>query len=62
MSNLHNKLIDNEKIKSEEERDLLCRENRLQDYPSLNYKYVESSENKVDKAFDILFEEMAKIK
>ncbi len=43
------------------QRDLMCSNKESHRCPFLDYKYVASLENNVDKAFDILFEEVIKI-
>ncbi|MDP1728480.1 MAG: hypothetical protein Q8M15_16975 [Bacteroidota bacterium] len=46
---------------SEGQRILSCCNEGISRCPSLEYKYVESSGDKVNKAFDLLFEEVMKL-
>ena len=62
MSKLHNKLIcDDKLVPKEGQRDLLCSNNESHRCPSLDYKCTTPSEDMVDKAFDLLFEEVMKL-
>ena len=62
MSKLHNKLIiDHVIVPKEGQRDLLCSNNESIRCPSLDYKCITPSEDMVNKAFDILFEEVMKL-
>lgn len=62
MNKLHNKLIlDNEIVPKEGQRGLLCSNNESIRCPSLDYKYITPSSCEVDKAFDVLFEEVMKL-
>lgn len=62
MNELHKKLISDQKfVPKEGQRDFLCSNKESLRCPSLDYKYVESSKEIVDKAFDILFEEIFNI-
>lgn len=55
------KTNDDNKIESKEgQRGLLCSNKVVNRCPSLDYKYIENAENNVDKAFDILFNEINK--
>lgn len=60
---LHKRIPNNENtIQSKEgQRGLLCSNKVVNRCPSLDYKYVENTENNVDKAFDVLFQEINKI-
>ncbi len=61
MNKLHKRLIDNKKFEPKEgQRDLLCSNKKSSRCPSLSYEYIESSE-KLNKAFDILFDEVFRI-
>lgn len=62
MSKLHNKsIIDKEIVPKEGQRGLLCSNNESHRCPSLDYKCITPSEDMVDKAFDLLFEEVMKL-
>lgn len=61
MRKLHNKLIIDKKfVPKEGQRDLLCSNKESIRCPSLDYKYIPSSEDVVDRVFDLLFEEVMK--
>lgn len=64
MNELHAKLIDSNQFEPKEGQcdDFACSNNKsITHCPSFGYEYVPSSDNAVDKAFDILFEEVIKI-
>jgi len=63
MERLHiNSIIDNNNLEPKEgQRDLMCSNKESIRCPSLDYKYVTASNNEVDKAFDLLFEEVMKL-
>lgn len=66
MNKLHDKLIDHKNFEPREGQcdDLACSNKRsITHCPSLGYEYVTPTyEDAIDKAFDILFEEVMKIK
>lgn len=66
MNKLHDKLIDHKNFEPKEGQcdDLACSNKRsITHCPSLGYEYVTPPyEDIIDKAFDILFEEVMKIK
>jgi hypothetical protein len=65
MSKLHAKLIDPNQFEPKEGQcdDFACSNKKsIPHCPSLDYKCVTPSEDMVNKAFDILFEEVMKIK
>lgn len=66
MKKLHAKLIDNKTFEPKEGQcdDLACSNKKsITHCPSLSYKYVvPPSEDIINKAFDLLFEEVMKIK
>ena len=64
MKKLHIKLIDNKKIEPKEGQcdGLMCSNKKsITHCPSLDYKYIASSNYEVDRAFDLLFEEVMKL-
>ena len=62
MDKLHNELT-GEQIESKDlQQDFLCSNENSSCCPSLDYYYVASSEETINKAFDLLFEEVMKIK
>lgn len=62
MSTLHaNSISDQIFVPKEGQRDLACSNKESLRCPSLDYKYIASSESVIDKAFDLLFEEVMKI-
>ncbi len=64
MSKLHIKLIDNKTFESKEGQcySLMCSNKKsIKHCPFLDYKCVTPSEDMVNKAFDILFEEVMKL-
>jgi len=66
MNELHTKLIDPIQFEPKEGQcdDFVCSNKKsITHCPSFGYKYVSpSSEDMIDKAFDLLFEEVMKIK
>lgn len=63
MKKLHIKLIDNKNFEPKEGQcdDLMCSNKKSVTHcPSFGYKHIASSENVIDKAFDILFDEVLK--
>ncbi len=63
MKKLRKSLISQQNFEPEEgQRKLLRSSKDLHRCPSLVYKYVASLEGQIEKAFDILFEEVAKDK
>ena len=64
MKELHERLIDNINFEPKEGQrgNLSCsNEGKSIRCPSLDYKYVASSEYEVERAFDLLFEEVMKL-
>ena len=64
MSKLHIKLIDEKTFEPKEGQcdDLMCsNKESITHCPSLDYKCENPSEEKINKAFEILFEEVMKI-
>jgi len=64
MNELHAKLIDSKRFEPGEGQcdDLACSNKKsITHCPSLDYKYVASSNYEVDRAFDVLFEEVMKL-
>jgi hypothetical protein len=64
MDELHIKLIDQQNFEPKEGQcdDLMCSNKRsITHCPSLDYKYVASLGPEVDRAFDLLFEEVMKL-
>lgn len=64
MNKLHAKLIDSQNLEPKEGQcdDLACSNKKsITHCPSLDYKYIASSGNEVDRAFDMLFEETIKL-
>lgn len=65
MEKLHIKLIDNKNFVPKEGQcdGLMCSNKKsITHCPSFGYEYVPSSEDLINKAFDILFEEVIKSK
>ena len=62
MNELRKSLISHQIFEPKEgQRKLLRSSKDLIRCPSLDYKYVASSQNEVDRAFDLLFEEVMKL-
>jgi hypothetical protein len=62
MNKLGKSLISNNKFELKEgQRKLLPSSKDLIRCPSLSYEHTPSSEDKVDKAFDLLFEEIIRL-
>lgn len=62
MPMLHNSSIEtNTIVPKEGQRELLCSNKKFLRCPSLGYEYIEDS-SKVDKAFDILFDAIIKLR
>jgi hypothetical protein len=59
MTELHNKSISEKIVPKEGQRDLLCSNNLSLRCPSLCYQYTASEEN-LNRAYEILFEEVLK--
>jgi len=62
MDKLHNELLSEQTESKNLQQDFLCSNENLSRCPLLDYNYVASSEETINKAFDILFEEVMKIK
>ena len=62
MDKLHNELTSKQIESKDLQRDILCSNENLSRCPSLYYNYIASSEENINKAFDILFEEVIKMK
>ena len=62
MDKLHNELQSEQIEPKDLQRDFLCSDENLSCCPSLDYNYIASSEENINKAFDILFEEVIKMK
>ncbi len=64
MNKLHAKLIDSNQFEPKEGQcdDFACSNKKsITHCPSLDYKCITPSEDMVDKAFDLLFEEVMKL-
>lgn len=62
MDKLHNKLTSEQTESKDSQQGFLCSNENLSCCPSLDYNYISSSEETINKAFDILFEEVMRMK
>ena len=62
MDKLHNELLSEQTEPKDLQQDFLCSNENLSRCPSLDYYYIATSEETINKAFDILFEEVMKMK